>query len=732
MQMSLYSKLDLDEYIKKFQSYFARQKQIAIEGDSKMHFEMIAQLQKYNLNQIQDIQNLDTAILHLSKQGVLHVSEIFEFVKIISYMKYLKTQKFEDKLALWIDKIIIPQSIDEIVEYFDEKGELKSSIDVRFEQIENLLLHVKENINVKLKQLFSTKKLEPYLVDRQVHYLNNQEALLLRGGFNHALKGVIIGRSSGGFFYIVPDSLNALKKEQSDLFDKKQTLIIEYCKKISNEFYKKILFLKFINKEFDRFDHYNARANFAKDNDFEFILPNQSNIIKIKEFKHPALNDPKSISIDFDKSVLMVTGVNAGGKTMLLKSILSVSLLAKYLLPMKINATASKIGSFKQIQAIIEDPQNAHDNISTFAGRMLHFSQLFTKKQILVGIDEIELGTDADEAASLFYVMIKKLISLGVKIVVTTHHKRLASLLATDENVQLIAALYDEKMQKPTYEFLSGTIGKSYAFETALRYGIPALIVHEAKKVYGEDKENLNELIQKNIDLELTMREKLKDAKERMDKVQSMKEKLLHEKQMQNLNYKNLYDKLSLEFEYAINEAKKAAKSKDLKQIHQGLNIAQNAKKLLKPNFQTNEIKVLKVGDRVKYANTKGEIISIKKDQAIVLCNGISVKLPLTKLQKTSSTLLKTPSKVHIQKPTSAHVKLDLHGLRADEAIDRLDKFLSDALLSGFDEVLVYHGIGTGKLSFAVKEFLKAHPKVLNFIDAPPSMGGFGAKIVSL
>jgi len=155
---------------------------------------------------------------------------------------------------------------------------------------------------------------------------------------------------------------------------------------------------------------------------------------------------------------------------MLLKSIISATLLAKYLLPMRIDANRSTIGSFKEFDAIIEDPQSVKNDISTFAGRMVHFAKLFTKKSIIIGIDEI---------------------------VITTHHKRLAMLLAKNPEVELVAALYDEAAQRPKFEFLKGTIGKSYAFETAARYGISQNLVAQAKKIYGEDKENLNEIITK-------------------------------------------------------------------------------------------------------------------------------------------------------------------------------------------------------------------------------------------
>ncbi len=726
----LFSKLDLKDFVLKFKNYFARDKDIFLQGDSSLHFEIINELSKKEYKNPKEVQNLDQALMHINRHGILHISEIYEFVKIILYMKYLSRLNFEGRLYAWLEKINFPDSLLEICEYFNEKGEIDVNIDERFLKLELALKHTKEDINTKFRQYFATKRLDSYLVDNQIHYVNDHEALLVRGGFNHVLKASIIGRSSGGFFYIVPDSLNELKQKQSALLDEKQKIIYEYCQKISSEFNKKFLFLKFINREFDRFDHYNARVQFAKDNNLEFILANKSQNIKLKDFKHPALNEPKPISVDFSKSVLMITGVNAGGKTMLLKSILSASILAKYFIPMPINSAHSNIGTFKQIIPIIEDPQNASNDISTFAGRMSAFSNLFGQKNILVGVDEIELGTDADEAASLFFVMIKKLMAQNAKIVITTHHKRLASLLATDEKVELKAALYDEKASKPTYEFLKGTIGKSYAFETAVRYGIPKSIVGEAREVYGEDKEKLNDLIQKNIDLELKMKAKLKEAEEKLKKANDMKERLKAEKESQQEKFKQNYYKLEMDFKKAIDEAKKAAKSSDLKSIHQGLNRAQNAKKLLRP--MPKKPLELKVGDKVKYGTTKGVIKSIKKDVAIIQSDFASLRVPLCELRLTTIIKPKVSAKIQVQKSQSGGVKLDLHGLRADEAIERLDKFLSDALLSGFDEVLVYHGIGTGKLSYAVKEFLKTHPSVVKFDDAPPSMGGFGAKVITL
>lgn len=732
----LFLRLDLEGYIDSYESHLAREKPIPLEGDTKRHFEMIEELQACEYPIPPKVANVDTPLMHLSKQGVLRLVEIWELAKIVGYFNKLTKYPFQGKIAAWMEQILIPDTILEIIGWFDANGSLKSQIDPRFERIESALGQIKEQLQTQFRQLLSTKRIEPYLVDRQIHLLHAQEALLVRGGFNHVLKGTVIGRSSGGFFYVVPEAVESLKKRESALWDEKESVIYEYCKRISLEFSKKLPFLKFINSAFDKMDAYHARIAFAKEKGWEFILPSSGESIELCGFKHPALHEPKPLHVNFKGNVLMVTGVNAGGKTMLLKSLLSAVLMAKYLLPMPINASKSKIGQFKNIEAIIEDPQNVKNDISTFAGRMVQFSNIFHKKgNTLVGVDEVELGTDADEAASLFKVIIEHLMDRGVKLIITTHHKRLASLLATDERVELLAALYDEKAQRPTFEFLHGTIGKSYAFETALRYGIPANLIGQAKSVYGEDKENLNELIQKNIDLELRMKRTLSNLEEEKTKIERKSAHLLEQQNQMEADYRAKESKLEIEYNRAIKAAKEAIKATGSKEAHQALNAAHTAKTKITQQVPPIPQKAnLSPGDTIKYGRTKGVLKALKKEKAIIECEGITLHVPLHAIKK-SGALPTSPTpkaKVDIIKPQRGGIQLDLHGMRAEEATEKLDQFLSDALINGFDEVLVYHGIGTGKLAYAVKTFLKSHPKVLSFSDAPPNLGGFGATVVRL
>lgn len=418
---------------------------------------------------------------------------------------------------------------------------------------------------------------------------------------------------------------------------------------------------------------------------------------------------------------------------MLLKSILSAVFLAKLILPMNIKSSKSQIGSFQEIVPIIEDPQNVKENISTFAGRMLTFSKLFnTKKSLLVGIDEIELGTDSNEAASLFEAILQELIKKENKIIVTTHHKKLASSMAKNKNVELLAAIYNEEEQKPTYRFLQGTIGKSFAFETALRYNIPSFVVAKAKEYYGNDYEDLSGLIEKSTRLEYEMEQKKQELEDKLEKVQNIKNDLYAQKEKMHNEYKIQKEKMEQNLNEAIEYARQAIKES-----------SQNAHKLLDKAHKVRKVASIALpdklkkdkfskGDTVKYNSMQGQIVAIKGSFATIQSDILRLKVPIRELKHSKIIPEKSKIKIDMPKSKTASLSLDLHGVRADEAMDKLDDFLSNAAMNDLSEVTIYHGMGSGRLAYLVKEFLDIHPCILEYRDAPVNMGGYGATIAVL
>ena len=728
----LIQQLDLNDHITQFQSFFSRESALYIEGDQELHFRYIKALDKLEFKAPPKVIDFFAIKGHLKKHGILNFEQIFEIVKIVRYFRYFRNREIDGLIGQWMSKIDIPVTFTEVEKYFTHDGNFEENLDETLFGLSARIQEHRNNMSGSLKRMMGSSKLAGYLVDTQVHFVNNEDCLLVRGGFNHVLKGAVVGRSTSGFFYVSPDSILKSKEQIRFIQQEREAIFYEYAKEFSAKLGEIQPFINFIDKEFTKFDNYQARVLFAQSKNMQLIKSKNDSRIVLHGFIHPALHNAKPISVDFSKNILMITGVNAGGKTMLLKSILASAFMAKYIIPMKLDENKSHIGSFKTVLSIIDDPQNVKNDISTFAGRMQEFSRIFKETSALVGVDEIELGTDSDEAAALFKVILDDLIKRKQKVVVTTHHKRLAALMADRDDVELMAAIYDEEQRKPTYEFMQGIIGKSYAFETASRYGIRNDIVKEAKAVYGDNSEKLSLLIERGSQLERELKQKHKRVDE---KLEELRLKELHIKETKEANLKELEEQkaaLKRSYDVAISEAKQAAKANDSQSIHRAMN---KAKKKLPP-ISEEIIKrdvAFSVGDKVKYHSQKGVIISMRGEkEATIEMDGMKVRVKTKHLKHTQIIRAKAVTNVKVNVEKKAGLKCDLHGMRADEACEVLDKFLSDALMNGWDEVIIYHGIGTGKLSFAVKNFLKAHPRVQKFEDAPQHLGGFGAKMVTL
>ncbi|WP_324170886.1 endonuclease MutS2 [Sulfurimonas sp.] len=728
----LINQLDLSEHIEQFKSFFSRQSSLYIEGDQELHFRYIKALDQIEFKAPPKVIDFHNIKGHLKKRGVLNFEQIFEIVKVVRYFRYFKNREIEGIIGAWMSKFEVHEKFHDVEKYFTNDGKFEENLDQTLFGLSARIKEHKNNMNSSIKRMMSSSKLAGYLVDTQIHYVNDQECLLVRGGFNHVLKGAVIGRSSSGFFYVSPDSILKAKEQIRYIEQEREAIFYTYVKEFSSVLSEIQPFIAYIDKEFTKFDNYQARVLFAKSKNLQLIKSKNDSKIILNNFTHPALHKPKPVNVDFSKNILMVTGVNAGGKTMLLKSILAAAFMAKYIIPMSLNENKSHIGSFKAVLSIIDDPQNVKNDISTFAGRMQEFSKIFEFKSALVGIDEIELGTDSDEAAALFKVILDDLIKRGQKVVVTTHHKRLAALMADRDDVELMAAIYDEELRVPTYEFMQGIIGKSYAFETASRYGISNSIVKEAKNVYGDNSEKLSLLIERGSQLERELKQKNKKVDDRLEELRLKELDLKEQKETLFKELDAKKNELKSSYALAINEAKTAAKAGDTKAIHRAMSKANlklppDKKETILHNHE------FKVGDFIKYRTNKGSIISIKdKKEALIEVGGMRLRVKTKDLKPTKNIHHKPQTYIKVDVEKKAGLKCDLHGMRAVEAEEVLDKFISDALVSGWDEVIVYHGIGTGKLSYAVKNFLIAHPRVKSFDDAPQHLGGFGAKIITL
>ena len=932
--------LDLDEFLTHFHTYLARPKPLYLQGDMQLYHTMLREMDSMQLPSLPALADFSHAFLLLQKRGTLSLQDIWGFAKELEFFATLQEALHpypESQFHAFVAKILIPAHLLQAFCIFDEKGEIQAG---RFAHIDNIraqLSSAQGSIQQALNALLAKESLAPYLVDKQIHFIYDAQTLLLKAGYTRALKGSVLDRTQGGFFYVLPSEIARLYDKLQELRDVYALEVRKLCESLSEIARGELRFLRFLDRQFDVVDLLCGRVGFARDLGLEFVLakvdssggdsalrdkagslwltssidtqvlspcsplhnpafssqilesqngftettqslestfeksqkvdchastialarnddkngvsknedsrenaerlntpqnekvesafdsdsqaeglcdnnaeaenvfdnhaaggriflkklrfvgcawrgegegiylaesqalaadsrktseakflqksaqnkrsevslekptpkPNKAKssnkTIILHSFCHPILKNPKPLTLTFDKGLLLLTGVNAGGKTMLLKSLLSAAFLAKLLLPMKINAHKSHIPHYKHIYAIISNPQSSRDDISTFAGRVLELSRQLDKDDMLLGIDEIELGTDADEAASLYKVLLELLLDRHAKLVVTTHHKRLAALMAKDPRIQLAAAMFDVEKSCASYTFLHGSIGKSYAFEIAQKFGIPKHIIARAKEHYGSDKERLNALIEQSSSLSLELESKAQELQKRIQKARNAKEAYSEKIDELERAYKARERELESTFNKALQALKAQANTQE--DLHRNFNRAHEIvrHKPKSPPSPKPVHKEFATGELARYGECNARILRSEKRHCLIeLESGMRLKVEKSQLKSPSKARAHNATKTTLSYTPKASVKLDLHGLRAEEALQKLGDFISDSLIAGFDEVLIFHGIGTGVLSAVVKDFLQNHPKVVSFSDAPPNMGGYGAKLVRL
>ncbi|WP_121756418.1 endonuclease MutS2 [Helicobacter felis] len=736
---TLTSQLDLERFLERFASFLARPKEATTLSLRPNTWEHLQEFENLEFNPPSALICLKEALKTFKKGGVWRLEILLEFVKIARYFAYLKARarpKDHPHLCAYLANIHFPAPLLELETHMQDTPTLKEGFYPELDALSESLGRLQAQQKQVFQQILGRSSLQTYLADRQVHFVQGVETLLLKPGFSAVLKGAVVARSHSGQFYIEPLEVKNLARKIQETRNKIEESVMHICTQWSETLRPHFLFLRFINHEFDYLDHLQARVNFAKTANLSFIKPNTRGHFVLKNFEHPNLNHPKPLSLDFSQSLLLVTGVNTGGKTMLLKSVLSCAWLAKHLLPFRINAHHSQIPYMEHIQAIINDPQNSQNDISTFAGRMLDFSHALNTPQLLLGVDEIELGTDASEASCLYKVLLEELLIKGAKIVVTTHHKHLALLLAKNPAVQLLAANYDLQAQMPTYTFTPGLIGKSYAFESALRYGVPLDLIDQARALYGAEQSQLNALIERTSALEQELiqeRAQLKHTQQTQEcTYQEKLAKLEQAQEAREATQRSLEQSYTQALRQLQEALKEFERTHNKSHAHQQIQaIQESLKRPAKPTLQKQNFQV---GDFVGYGKLNGEIVARSGGlYNIALENGVKIKVRPEKLTlKPKPSAPKAQVRLQHKPQAKGQMRLDVHGLDVQEALEQTQDFLANALLAGFEEVLIVHGKGKGILRQALKEWLKKHPKVISFEDAPYNLGGSGAQMVKL
>jgi len=488
---------------------------------------------------------------------------------------------------------------------------------------------------------------------------------------------------------------------------------------------------------------------------------NDEREIKLKQARHPFIPQDEVVPITVELgeafTSLVITGPNTGGKTVTLKTLGLLQLMVQSGLYVPAEF-GTELSVFDAIYADIGDEQSIEQSLSTFSSHMTNIVSMLDKIDFmsLVLFDELGAGTDPQEGAALAIAILDEVKRRGARVAATTHYSELKAYAYNREGVMNASMEFDIESLSPTYRLLIGVPGRSNAFEISRRLGLSEQVIDKARSHVGTDAESVESMIN-----EL---EAAKHRAEQLEKELIVKRHDLEEEQAAfeakltdfERERDTMYGEAEARAEKAVEQAKRQANEviDRLKKLREEGIVKEHeiiaAKKQLesaKPTLQDKKIQKVKQKAQQKRTFSKGEEVKVttfnQKGYIVKQLNDneYNVQVGIMKVNVKADDLQKIgPSKEQslqskgssLKRQSSTKSELDLRGVRVEEGLSRLDKYIDEALVSGYDNVRIIHGLGTGAMRQATQEYLKGHRHVKSQRPGGMGEGGLGVTVVEL
>ncbi|MDT3738240.1 MAG: endonuclease MutS2 [Candidatus Kapabacteria bacterium] len=642
-----------------------------------------------------------------------------------------------------------------IIEAIDESGEVKDTATRELSRIRSEIRFKSQKLRNRLQKILK-KVVDEDLVREDFYSIREGRFVLpVKSENKRIVPGIIHGISqTGSTVFLEPSEIIEMNNELSLLNNEELREIYKILTNLTTEIGANYIeFLQSLDVV-TRFDGIYAKAKYSFN--FGGIKPDISdeNYIYMKEIRHPILmhgSNAKSImplTIEFDekKRGHLISGPNAGGKTVALKSIgLNLLMALSGIFPIGYCRT-----NFRTIFASIGDHQSIEHNLSTFSSQMLQIKNIFDNcdKDSLVLVDEICSGTDPQEGAALACGILDTFVNLKLFFIATTHQSSLKTYALNRQEIQNASLEFDSIKLKPTYKFLSGIPGNSYAFALSSSIGMSELVLERAKSYLGDrqsELENSIAVLQKYKSEAEQFRneaeqEKLKfkklndDYTAKMSEVKTKKKEIISTAKMEAESIVSRANSLIENTIREIREDKRKISEVKKEFEEEKSSIIKDAEKLRIPEQLQAMPEKIVAGDSVIMIenNTKGTVIAVDAEDQMVLVEfgGFKFRLHLNQISKT------TPDKT--KKSTADFIKydvqtrIDVRGLRADECLKKIDDFVQNALVNNVQQVTIVHGKGTGALKIAIHDFLKYQHYVKSYRLGELVEGGAGVTVVEV
>lgn len=716
------------------------------------------------------LKDISFALKRLELEAGLNGRELSDILRVLTTTH--EVERFfekveEEEIALkrvprLVEKLeSIPDVTSELEASIREDGYVLDSASPTLHGVRVGIQKTEQDIRRQMDQ-YLTGKNSQYLSDTIITIRNDRYVLPVKAEYKSVFGGTVHDQSSTGqTLFMEPQAVvnlnNKLREYQIQEKREVERILWELSQKLmpyTNSLHQNHYVLA-------RLDVVNAKALYAHELRATEPIIDANNYVALWQAWHPLLEREKAVANDIilgeEYQAIVITGPNTGGKTILLKTVGVIQLMAQMGLYIPAGEN-SRVGVFTEIFADIGDEQSIEQNLSTFSSHMSNIVSIL--KQIndksLLLIDEIGSGTDPQEGSSLAIAILDYIASKQSYVIASTHYPELKAY-GYDRPKTINASMeFDGDTLQPTYQLLLGVPGRSNAFDISKRLGLPSIIIDQARGLLSEEDQDLNAMIsdleqkrrraQRDADkmrhqLELST-QLLEDLQRETEQFQANKARLLEEaKERANTLIEQSQDDadkiLSEIRELQLRSKQSTVKEHEMIEKKTALKDLKHEQALKKNKVLRKEKakKALQVGQSVEVLSfgQRGTLVEKVNDKEWVVQMGIiKMKIDIEDLSPIAEAQ-EAKQQVIVKSARSSHVssELDLRGKRYEEAMKDLELYLDAAILANYPRVTIIHGRGTGAIQQGVHKVLRSHRSVASFEFAPMNTGGNGATIVT-
>ncbi len=663
--------------------------------------------------------------------------------------------------------------IEAISRALSDYGDILDDASPELATIRRDLRLVHERLLSKMQRMISDPKNAPLLQEALITQRDGRYVIPLRAEFKGRIKAIVHDQSaSGATLFVEPLAVVELNNQYRELQlaerDEERRILASLSEQVGLHASQILQTLDAVAE----LDLAFACARYAQAlAAVEPVLrplppaPNPNHpgsVIRLFQARHPLL-DPRSVvpidvELDSQSFALVITGPNTGGKTVTLKTVGLLALMAQAGLHIPVQS-GSEISVFESVFADIGDEQSIEQSLSTFSGHITNIIRILQQAnhRSLVILDELGAGTDPQEGAALARALLSHLLERRITTLVTTHHPELKAFAHTTPGVVNASVEFDLETLRPTYHLTIGLPGRSNALAIAQRLGMPEEIIAAARAELNPTDlrtEDLLDEIHRQRDLARQARLAAEAARQQAERLRAQLAERLEKIEDER---RDILESARLEAEAQLQALQEEIRQlrRTLAQARQSLQPAQQIeqkaleieerleKALARPTPKEERLlhRPIQLGDRVRLRtlNTQGVITAIDEDEVEVQVGRMRVRANPADLQPLVDSTTVSLEEAPPRQPSgfsaftpSPGLELDLRGQRADEALDNLERYLDAAFLAGLPFVRIIHGKGSGKLRQVVRQTLHNHPHVRAFEPGGDREGGEGVTIVKL